>query len=525
MIVDSTFLQVWTTGLVGLILSVAIERFLHPQPRFFRPGSAWLLHICLWCFCYTLFILILGRPWCALVAVSAILITLTVVSNAKYKSLREPFIAQDYDYFLDTLRFPRLYLPFLGLKNFCLAALFFVLALLGFWMEEPPASRFSLQGQLGGSLVLLLGTAVLLSRQRNHASLAVFDPEKDLQTLGLLPSLWLYALASRTLPYVRSPFASATVMTHPRPHLIAIQSESFFDARHLFAGIRPDVLRTFDALRMEASSYGPLDVPAWGANTIRTEFSFLTGIAAQTLGVHRFNPYRAIARGWSVDALPLFLKKRGYRTVCVHPYWGNFYGRKYVLPRLGFDTFLDIGAFQGAQRAGAYISDIEVAKKILDLLKGATEPLFIFAITMENHGPLQFDHIANMEIENFYSAYPDKMYRDLNKYLYHLKNADIMLCMLKTAFNKLSLPVSFCFYGDHVPIMPEVYKNLRDPGDVPYFLWRNMYARDILHKSYYSSSILRAEQHLKINELPLKWLMESNISCNISREFTENNVH
>ena len=73
--------------------------------------------------------------------------------------------------------------------------------------------------------------------------------------------------------------------------------------------------------------------------------------------------------------------------------------------------------------------------------------------------------------------------------------------------------------------MPEVYKNLRDPGDVPYFLWRNMYARDILHKSYYSSSILRAEQHLKINELPLKWLMESNISCNISREFTENNVH
>ena len=176
MIVDSAVLQVWTTGPVGLILSVAIERFLHPQPRFFRPGSAWLLHICLWCFCYALFILILGRPWCALVAVSAILITLTVVSNAKYKSLREPFIAQDYDYFLDTLSFPRLFLPFLGLKNFCLAALFFVLALLGFWTEEPPASRFSLQGQLGGALVLLLGTAVLLWRQRNHASPAVFDP-------------------------------------------------------------------------------------------------------------------------------------------------------------------------------------------------------------------------------------------------------------------------------------------------------------------------------------------------------------
>ena len=226
--------------------------------------------------------------------------------------------------------------------------MFFCTGAAGFLDGRASRVRFSLQGQLGGSLVLLLGTAVLLSRQRNHASLAVFDPEKDLQTLGLLPSLWLYALASRTLPHVRSPFASATVTTRPRPHLIVIQSESFFDARHLFAGIRPDILQTFDALRMEAACYGPLDVPAWGANTIRTEFSFLTGIAAQALGVHRFNPYRAIARGWSVDALPLFLKKMGYRTVCVHPYWGNFYGRKYVLPRLGFDTFLDIGAFQGS---------------------------------------------------------------------------------------------------------------------------------------------------------------------------------
>ena len=198
MIVDSAFLQVWTTGPVGLILSVAIERFLHPQPRFFRPGSAWLLHICLWCFCYALFILILGRPWCALVAVSAILITLTVVSNAKYKSLREPFIAQDYDYFLDTLRFPRLFLPFLGLKNFCLAALFFVLALLGFWTEEPPASRFSLQGQLGGALVLLLGTAVLLWRQRNHASPAVFDPEKDLQCIHIAGTNGKGSLAAMT---------------------------------------------------------------------------------------------------------------------------------------------------------------------------------------------------------------------------------------------------------------------------------------------------------------------------------------
>ncbi|WP_165176553.1 LTA synthase family protein [Desulfovibrio sp. ZJ369] len=512
MIVDRAFLQVWATGLAGLLLSVAIERFLHPRPRLFRPVKAWLLHICLWSLCYAIFVILLGRPWCAFVAVSAILITLTIVSNAKYKNLREPFIAQDYDYFLDALRFPRLFLPFLGLKKFCLAALFFALALLGFWSEEPPASRFSLQSQLGGALLLLLSAATLLWRQRNQISLVAFDPKENLQALGLLPSLWLYALASRTLPHARSPFTAATAAaTRPLPHLIAIQSESFFDARNLFAGIRSDVLQNFDALRMEAVCQGPLDVPAWGANTIRTEFSFLTGIAPQSLGVHRFNPYRAVLRGWPVDALPLFLKSLGYRTICIHPYWGNFYGRTCVLPRLGFDAFLDIGTFQKALRTSAYISDIEVARKLLALLKESADPLFIFAITMENHGPLQLDHIPDMEIEKLYSTLPDKIYRELDTYLYHLKNVDTMLSMLHTTLNKLSLPVSLCFYGDHVPIMPDVYKDLRDPDDVPYILWKNQCAHDITQQASYDSTILSTAQYLSVHDLALTWLLKNNI--------------
>lgn len=511
MIVDNAFLRVWEIGLAGLALSVVIERFLYPRPRFFRPGKIWLLHVGLWSFFYALFAILLGRPWCALVAVSAILITLTVVNNAKYKSLREPFIAQDYDYFLDTLRFPRLFLPFLGVRNFCLAAVFFVLALLGFWMEEPPESRFSLHGRPGGALVLLLVAAAWLWRQRNTAPQAVFEPERDLQTLGLLPSLWTYALTSRSLPRARSPFSSAVAPSpRPLPHLVAIQSESFFDVRSLFAGIRPDVLQAFDALRTEADAYGSLHVPAWGANTIRTEFSFLTGIAAQALKAHRFNPYRTIAHGWSVGALPLFLKKLGYRTVCVHPYWGNFYGRTRVMPRLGFDTFLDIGAFRGAQRAGAYISDAEVAGKILELLGKTTAPLFIFAITMENHGPLHLDHIPAMGTENFYSRPPDKIYTDLDKYIYHIKNADSMLSMLHTIFKASSQPVSLCFYGDHVPIMPEVYKDFQEPEDVPYILWKNSCAHAIAQQAPHAAT-LNTLQRLDAHELALTWLAKNDI--------------
>lgn len=109
---------------------------------------------------------------------------------------------------------------------------------------------------------------------------------------------------------------------------------------------------------------GQMTVPAWGANTIRTEFAFLSGIDAEHLGVHRFNSYRAIAAGWRVASLASYLKSLGYRTVCVHPYPVGFYQRDRVYPSLGFDAFLDIQAFDGVEHVGPYMDDAAVADKV-----------------------------------------------------------------------------------------------------------------------------------------------------------------
>jgi hypothetical protein len=52
----------------------------------------------------------------------------------------------------------------------------------------------------------------------------------------------------------------------PMPHLVAVQLESFFDARALYRGIRTGVLAAFDAIRAESGGQGMLLAPAWGAN-------------------------------------------------------------------------------------------------------------------------------------------------------------------------------------------------------------------------------------------------------------------
>jgi len=498
MVVETAFVTVLVASLAGLGLSVAFERLMTPCPPLARPWAAWALHGGLWLSAHGLLTLLFGRPWFAATVVSAFLLTLVLVNNAKVKALREPFVFQDYEYFTDAIRHPRLYIPFLGWWKFLGAATGFALAVaVGFLGEVTPDQRFVWTGQLGG-IVVVFGAGVLLVAVGSRGTLPVsFEPERDSRTLGLLAGLWRYGEEERKPPVVKSPFdlpipaGLATGM----PHLVAVQSESFFDPRSLYPGIRPDVLAEFDRLKLDAVAHGKLSVPAWGANTVRTEFAFLSGIGDDRLGVHRFNPYRPIAAGWDVSTLACYLKRLGYRTVCIHPYPASFYRRDRVYPRLGFDEFLDIRAFEGAKRFGPYIGDAAVADKIASIVNGASGPVFVFAITMENHGPLHLERVEPSDIDEFHSKPCPTGCEDLTVYLRHLRNADRMIAQLRQTLERSNHPASLCWFGDHVPIMRAVYETFGAPnGNVEYIFWTNWKAER------------REVRDITAQELSLGWL-------------------
>src|SRR5205807_8646381 len=100
--------------------------------------------------------------------------------------------------------------------------------------------------------------------------------------------------------------------------LILVQCESFFDARRLSPMIPQALLSGFDACCVNGGTFGRLEVPGWGANTMRAEFAVLTGIPETELGYDRFNPYHAFARA-PIASLVVHLRAQGYRTVCLHP--------------------------------------------------------------------------------------------------------------------------------------------------------------------------------------------------------------
>ena len=474
--------------LLALLPTFLIEAFLNPRPLPFwrRPLACLVLHTGVLLLIFTLELAVFRRPYFAALSVLGWFGFVVLVSVAKEQVLREPFIYQDFDYFTDAIRHPRLYLPFLGWTRTLIVVLVLGAAIAGGLLAETPVTQ-SISTKSFLALLAMLGAsaAALLWLGHRATPVSVFDPGQDLVRLGLIGSIWSYAVAerreverNRTSPIFAAPDAQVQPAEAAHlPNLIVVQSESFFDARRLHAGIKPKILERFDALGAASLHHGRLQVPAWGANTVRTEFGFLSALAADSLGIHRFNPYRRLART-EVATLASHLRAQGYRTICVHPYIAEFYDRNVVYPLMGFDEFVDIDAFAGVKGEGPYVGDVTVADHVISLLDAhearSTQPLFVFVITMENHGPLHLEKLQPGDLARLYDTPPPAGCEDLTFYLRHLGNADRMLAKLADRLQRTDRPGCLCFYGDHVPIMATTYAALGVPnGATDYLLWHS----------------------------------------------------
>ncbi|MCD6026113.1 MAG: rkpI [Solimicrobium sp.] len=469
-----------------VFLVFAIERFLAPGTLNFwrRSWGANALHAGLCILAFTLGLAVFRRPYFAGLIVVAFFLFLVLVNNAKFHSLREPFIFQDFDYFLDAIKHPRLYLPFFGL---CRAVVVAVGGMLAFWAGIQLELAITSQHPVAQFMVWLTGLAscggtflIIGCWQGQKMSLA---PESDLLKNGMLTCLFHYYWSERNPQNINKLCKDSSIFnsdncnwgpTAELPNLMVVQSESFFDARPLFQGIRPDVLKEFDAIQAAASLSGKLSVPAWGANTVRTEFAFLSALSESQTGIHRFNPYRKLVKE-NFPTIASYLKHLGYRTVCVHPYPASFYQRDRVFSLMGFDEFIDIASFDKTilnNHASSYVSDADVAEKVCELLnESSSGPIFIFVITMENHGPLHLEKVLPGEIRLLYTEPPPDKCEDLTIYLRHLVNADQMARTLREHVASLARPGWFCWYGDHVPIMPQVYQEFGSPdSQTDYFI-------------------------------------------------------
>lgn len=361
-----------------------------------------------------------------------------LVSNIKRKVLGEPLVFSDLALVGAVFRHPQFYVSALSPWQILvlLAGAAGLLAVVIFLSTADHAVRLA-----GGLVSFAAAALVKLVDWRNWWKFAAQAPdlERDVGEHGLIATLVAYWQL-----WLRQPGPGIcklpAVAAHEDQLLVVVQCESFADPIDLF-GAGPHALPGLSRARSLAWRHGRLQVSGFGAYTMRTEFGTLFGIGEERLGLHRYDPFltAAAAASW---ALPNRLGE-GWKRVFVHPHDMRFYGRDQLMPAAGFDVLIGEEAFPRPSPAdGPYVTDAAVGDKLLEIAGACDEQCFIYAVTIENHGP--------------WSAGGAGSAGNKAEYLRFLRRSDALLSRLVDELPKLGRPVTLCFFGDHRPSIPEL---------------------------------------------------------------------
>lgn len=243
------------------------------------------------------------------------------------------------------------------------------------------------------------------------------------------------------------------------PDIVVIQSESFFD---------PAILKDVDSTDAELPNLkralatgvgGTMKAPTFGGGTLRTEFEVLTGIPMAAYPAMSF-PYLQITKR-SIPGIVHVVHDAGYEAIAIHGNGGGFWNRSKAFKAIGFDQFVTAADFpKDAAREGWYYADSAMTDQIIQKLTGADKPAFIFAISIEAHGPY-LNIPVNDTNERDHLPAPADIGKagalEYRNYLYHIRNADRQLGRLWKFLASRNRPYILVFYGDHLPGLQQVY--------------------------------------------------------------------
>jgi hypothetical protein len=287
------------------------------------------------------------------------------------------------------------------------------------------------------------------------------------------------------------------------PHIIVLQMEAYGDPRLIDPQLRyqPDPFAALDKYRPGMHSFNTI-TSVLGGSTATTEFEVLTGfnMSFAPQGTMPFVQYMNRAR----PAIAWDLQKLGYQTVGIHPNIGSFYARDIAYPNLGFQSFKTIEDFPDPDFVGYYVSDKSTAQKIIETFEARTakEPLFCFAVTIENHGPYNLTGLDRQYGVQAGQVPLDEMQiKELKNFGANLQDSSLMLAELLAYFEQKQEPVIVLAYGDHqatwswAQSLPDSFDVLKAKYFTEGFFWTNYEAdyddRDLINANFLTAYLLK----------------------------------
>ncbi|NLZ48385.1 MAG: sulfatase-like hydrolase/transferase [Clostridiales bacterium] len=236
-----------------------------------------------------------------------------------------------------------------------------------------------------------------------------------------------------------------------QPNIITFMDETFWDPTTLEAVTFSE--DPMSALRdvMANSSSGWMLSPGFGGNTANIEFEVLTGLSMYNLNPGSIPYQQAFDTKSFFPSLVNMLEERNYDTLAIHPYKKQFYKRNKVYSAMGFNNFIGEDDLISLNRLSenAYVSDQSVVTEILDKLQNNDSPMFIHAVTMQNHSPIEEGkHGENsITVEGLTGEAKDQM----EIYAEGIKQSSIAVRNLIDTLEQMEEPTVVIFFGDHLP--------------------------------------------------------------------------
>ncbi|MGG1551545.1 LTA synthase family protein [Paenibacillus ferrarius] len=246
-----------------------------------------------------------------------------------------------------------------------------------------------------------------------------------------------------------------------KPNVIFIMSEAFWDPT-LLTNVKfsEDPVPTIHRLQKESAS-GYLLSPQFGGGTANVEFEVLTGNSMSFLPGGSI-PYQQYVSK-PLPSLASYFAGMGYKSMGIHSYEGWFWDRNTVYKQLGFETFKSSEYFTNPEIKGYFISDAEVARNITAETDKTENPMFIYTVTMQNHGPYDEPRYGEnkFKAEGNLSAQAKSI---LETYTQGAHDADQSLQMLIDHYAESDEPTMIIFYGDHLPMLGMDYQVYKEAG-------------------------------------------------------------
>ena len=180
-------------------------------------------------------------------------------------------------------------------------------------------------------------------------------------------------------------------------NLILIQTESFnnfvIGATYNGQEITPNLNKL---LKKDTIYFNHFYSTTGVGNTCDAEFSALNSLYPNDIR----ECYRMYVDN-TYNGLPWMFREKGYSAMAFHGYVKTFWNRSEAYKNQGFQHYYSEEELKQTQISGFGITDKEMFRQAVDILKTKQQPFFSFMITLTNHIPYELDQsLASLKLKD-----------------------------------------------------------------------------------------------------------------------------